>query len=188
MLHLPKIGLDLDGVIIDHTENKRRLSSEEGVILEPWQTNSNVLGRFLTPELDKKIHAKLYSEMSIDAPPVIGSLENLATLKAEFYVVSARHPETIRFVQQWLGRYRFFDLVPASRIYFCGVGEDKRAHAERLKLDAFMDDNLRLLSALPYSCERLIFDHVGAIQHMTDVPDWAIKVKGWGKFRELMTK
>ena len=70
-----KIGLDLDGVIIDHTDNKLRLASEHGFELERWQTNSNVMHQFVPKEEYDEIRQLAYNEATIEAVPVEMALE-----------------------------------------------------------------------------------------------------------------
>ncbi len=153
-----RIGIDLDGVIIDHREHKQRLASGYGFALEPWQTNSNVMGQYVPDDIYQAIQEPLYMQMTLEAPAVAGALEQLAALAAETYIISARRPHTVRYAQDWLARHRVYDLVPAERIYFCGGDDEKRGYCERLGIHVFLDDKVKVLDALPGKTKRVLFD------------------------------
>jgi hypothetical protein len=185
MQDLPKIGLDLDGVLIDHSASKRLLASKHGVHLERWQTNSNVIQRFVPRETYRKIQNEIYTVLTLEAPIMPGALDVLGGVKADFYIVSGRRVETIRFVQRWLCVNRVYDVIPAERIFFCGTGEDKRAHCERLGFHCFLDDNLSVLNVLPRKLDRVLFDADGVGVHLD--PDESVKVvSGWSDFRRFL--
>lgn len=153
-----RIGIDLDGVIIDHTAHKLALARQFGFDLEPWQTNSNVMGEFVSAEQYRAIKEALYMRMMDDIPAVKGAFDFLDALPGELYIVSARKSGSIRFVQDWMMRHDFYGLIPADQIFFCNNKYEKRGHCERLALDAFVDDQAKVLHNLPPSVECILFD------------------------------
>jgi hypothetical protein len=187
MDNLPKIGIDLDGVLINHGPAKLELAARYGIELEPWQTNTNVIRRFVPDAVYLKMQSELYGPLTPSAPIMPGAFEALAALDADFHIVSSRHAESIRHVQTWLMRNRLYDIVPAERIYFCGTGEDKRAHCERLGLQVFLDDKLAVLEALPGGIERVLFDGDGAYSHL-EPQGWLTAVSSWPEFRRFLTE
>jgi len=180
-----RIGIDLDGVLIDHREHKRKLAEEYGFALEPWQSNSNVLRKFVPEDVYRSMQEALYGQLTRVAPAVAGCLEQLPHLKAELYIVSARRADTIRFAQDWLVSHRIYDFVPAERIYFCGNDEEKRGYCDRLAIDMFLDDKVSVLEALSGRTRRVLFDEDAIAEHL-QVQDRLHIAKSWDEFREMV--
>lgn len=182
---LPRIGIDLDGVLIDHRGHKQKLAGEYGFALEPWQANSNLLHRFVPDHVHEAIKDTLYASLTPDAPPVAGALEGLAALRSEVFIISARRPAAVRFAQDWLLKHRIYDTVPAERIYFCGGDEEKRGYCDRLGLSLFLDDKVSVLDALPGKTKRVLYDEDGVAETLK-VQDRLLVAKDWGEFRTIM--
>lgn len=180
-----RIGLDFDGVIIDHHQHKLRLAAERGYDFEPWQTNTNVMKPLMEVPVYRELQDVLYGELTLQAPPVAGAIETIAAIPAEFYIVCARTPVNIRFAQQWLGDHRLYDVIPAERIFFCGTSEDKRGYCERLGLHAFLDDKLGTLHALPPRVQCYLFDDDGVAERLEVGSDIEV-VRSWADFRRLV--
>ena len=185
MRHPLRIGIDLDGVMIDHRGHKRRLAEEYGFALEPWQTNSNVMGRYLPEDVYRPLQESLYTRLTREAPPVAGALERLPEIKAEVYIISARRADSIRFAQDWLVSHRIYDFVPAERIYFCGNDEEKRGYCDRLGIDMFLDDKVRVLEALSGRTKRVLFDE-DDVAKLLQVEDRLHVAKNWDEFKDLV--
>lgn len=179
MLTYTRIGLDLDGVIIDHTENKLRLAAERGLELESWQTNANVMGEFVSPEIYREIRDLAYHEATLAASPVTGALAAIAGLDLELFIISARRLPSVRYAQSWLDEHRVYDHIPAERIFFCGDELEKRQHCQRLGLQAYLDDKINVLRQLPITVRRALLDShdiAGRLRSQDEikvVPDWS---------------
>ncbi len=179
---LVRIGLDLDGVIIDHTANKLKLAKDYGYALEPWQANTNLMKRFMDHDHYEALQDTLYTTMTPDAPAVIGALEHLPKLAgAEIYIVSARPHESVRYAQEWLTKHRLFDLVPAERMFFCNDSKDKRGICDRLLVDLFLDDKLSVLTDLSVAVRKALFDPDG-IAETLDLGSGVSVVRTWRDF------
>lgn len=183
-----RIGLDLDGVIIDHRAHKCRWAREMGFELEPWQLNSNLIRGQMPDELRHQMQRAVYGELSRQAPPFAGALEWLPRLPGELYLVSARRAENVRHAQDWLDRHRLYDLMPAERVVFCPSGADKRAHCERLGLDFFLDDELQVLNRLAGLPLRRVFFDPDAIASWLNPGEGIGVVPDWAAFAELIRK
>ena len=179
-----KIGLDLDGVIIDHTNNKLRLASERGFELEPWQTNSNVMHQFVPKEEYDEIRQLIYNEATIEAVPIEMALESIAEMPGELYIVSARYKSGVRHAQDWLDRHRIYDSVPAERIFFCSTEAEKKQHCHRLGLQLYLDDKLKVLNSLPYGVRRTLFDSHNLSKRLNLGPEIGV-VFAWPEFVRL---
>ena len=153
-----RIGIDLDGVIIDHTAQKLALARASGFDLEPWQTNSNLMGEFIPPDQYQAMKEELYMQVMDNTPPVDGAFEFLDELPGELFIISARKSPSIRFVQDWMIRHNLYGHIPADRIFFCTNKYEKRGHCERLGIDAFVDDQVKVLHNLPSAVRCILFD------------------------------
>lgn len=181
--NLRRIGIDFDGVLVDHRPHKLRLALEGGDALESWQTNANVMKKYLPEDKYKTLQETIYGPLTREAPPVVGALANLALLAAEIYIVSSRRTQSIRFAQDWLVRHRVYDLIPAERIVFCGSDEEKRGYCERFAIDLFLDDKINVLDSLPARTGRVLFDEDG-IADVLNLGDRVKSVKTWAEFIE----
>jgi hypothetical protein len=174
-----RIGIDLDGVLIDHTANKLAVAERLGYALEPWQTNSNLLRTSLSQEHYAALLEDVYTKMTASAPPVDGALEHLAALPGELYLVSARRLKSVRYAQQWLMRHGVFDIIPAERIFFCESKKDKRPICDRLGIKTFVDDQLEVLELLSPRMKRVLLDAHGISSRLNIeegyyvAPDWS---------------
>jgi hypothetical protein len=179
-----RIGIDFDGVIVDHRAHKLRLAGELGFALEGWQTNTNVMGDYLDEEAYRAVQKPLYDELTVQAPPVFGALETLANLPGELYVVSARRPENTISALAWMEKHGFHDIVPPERVIFCPRGRDKNEHCERLGISIFLDDKIKYLGHLNDTIRRVLFDEDG-IAGRVAVPSEFEVVTSWREFAVL---
>ena len=156
-----RVGLDLDGVIIDHSSHKLELAANLGCPLELWQTNTNLIRAFLPKDAYLDLQDRLYGELTPAAPPVSGALEHLPLIKAELFIVSARRPQTVGYARRWLAEHGVLEIIPPERVVFVSTSEAKRSEVERLGISAFLDDKLRALAALPPGTRKCLFDQHG---------------------------
>lgn len=182
-----RIGIDLDGVVIDHRHHKCRLAREHGHELDLWQANSNVMKQFLPAEVYEAIQSSLYSHLTPAAPPVDGALEYLPRIQGEVYIISARRAETIRYAQEWLLKHRVYDSVPADRIFFCGSGAEKRGYCERLGISCYLDDRLNVLEQLPEHTRKVLFDPDGVAGKIRPSADICV-AEGWPQFTSIISE
>lgn len=179
-----RIGLDLDGVIIDHRPNKLALASELGISLESWQANSNVIRQHLPSEHADAFHEKLYGDMTLTAPPMAEALSRIAALPGEIYIVSARRPLSAPFAAQWLSDNGVHQAIPKDRINFVGSPTEKLPVIERLGIDIFLDDELKVLTLLPGRVRRVFFDPDGLKEKLGVSTDFEI-AGDWRSFSAL---
>lgn len=173
-----RIGLDFDGVIVDHCEHKLRAAVSHGVRIEPWQANSNLMHRYMHPEDYVCVQNRVYCDLTEHAPPVRGALEHMARLEGELHIVSARRAGSISFAQEWMRRHGVYDIVPPEQVHFCDEGRQKAVYVERFGIEVFLDDSLSVLRALPDRVDRYLFDEhdstrrVGKRHRFTVVSSW----------------
>lgn len=173
-----RVGLDLDGVLIDHHGHKCQLARERGIELERWQCNSNLMRDFVPDRVYRDIRDSLYARLTTEAPAVEGALEYLPLLNAELYIISARRPENVRYAQDWLLRHGVYDAVAADHIFFCGSGSEKPGICRRLGVNLYLDDRLNVLEMLPEEMRKVLFDpdriagRIGPPEAVRVVNDW----------------
>lgn len=177
-----RFGIDFDGVIVDHRSHKLRLAGELGVVLEPWQTNSNLLRSYMPDEDSyRRVQKPLYGALTVEAPVVMGALEGMASLPGEVYIISARRPGNETSALDWMSKNGLFDIVPRERVIFCESGRDKRGHCERLGISMFLDDKLSYLGHLPESMSRVLFDEDGVAGRLEVPVDIRVAID-WSAF------
>ncbi len=183
----PRLGIDFDGVIVDHHPHKRALAAAFGLALEPWQLNSNLLHHHLSDAQYRSLQDALYGALTVEAPPVADALETLAKLPGELYIVSARRAENEAHARAWMKRHGVYDVVPAERVIFCREGKEKNAHAARLSLTTFLDDKLSYLAHLSPEIRRVLFDVDGAAERL-ELPSDIRVARDWEEFYDIVAR
>jgi hypothetical protein len=182
-----RIGLDFDGVMVDHGDHKVRLAAARGFDLARWQANTNVMKEFLPAEDYSEIKEVIYTLLTPHAPPMTGLLEHLSALDGELYLISARRTASIRFAQEWLQGYRVYDHIPAERVYFCSSSDEKHKFVRQLGIDAYLDDKVSVLESLPYQTRKVLFDSDSISERVELQPDIEV-AKDWSEFVRMMEK
>jgi len=180
-----RIGLDFDGVLVDHGEHKLRLAAARGFNLERWQANTNLMQEFLPKEDYREIKEAIYTLLTPHAPPMAGMLEHLADLEGELYLISARRTDSIRFAQDWMQAHRIYDRIPAERVHFCSESDEKHKFIERLGIEAYLDDKVSVLESLPYWTRKFLFDPDGISERYELHPEIEI-VPHWRDFSRVL--
>lgn len=179
-----RLGIDLDGVVIDHREHKLRIARRHGYVLEPWQVNTNLLGSYLPRDVYAALQRELYGPLTLQAPPVPGAIEGLSALVGEPYIVTAREPDSHPVVKEWLVANRAA-AVPPERTVFCADGKEKGSQCVRLGLRVFLEDKLSYLRHIPKSMLRVLLDEDGIADRLDVDPDIVV-VRSWPEFTALV--
>lgn len=176
-----KIGLDLDGVIIDHVPNKLRIALGYGYRLSPMQASSNFMHDFMPRAKYESLKDKLYGEETLSAPPVEGSVELMARLPGEVYIVSARRDYNRRYAWDWMMANGVLDFMPRERVRFVSSSRDKLPVVAELGLDVYMDDQIRVLEILPSGLRKFLLDPYGDFA-VSGAPPGMDPVSCWSEF------
>ncbi len=115
------IGLDLDGVIIDHTANKIKVGKSLGVDIDLADTPTDILGDILDPSVWRAIKRILYDDPVIAlTPPLMVGVENgLRFLKEnhyKYFLISRRKSTATAF--QYLKTYSLWNTILTLPILF----------------------------------------------------------------------
>lgn len=159
------VGFDLDGVIIDHTENKMLLAAERGWSLKPEDTPSDIIKEKLPLPVYLDMQSYLYGDVpTLKDPPlmdgVFSALRFLETVQVPHALISRRkNPEVAIALLERHGIVpRYFS---PDRLFFVNEPEDKNKKARALGVTHFVDDEIRALSVLPDVSCRILFDPHG---------------------------
>ncbi len=178
------IGIDLDGVIIDHHDAKRALAATLGFELLRWQTNTNVMRKFVPENIYEKLQIPLYTNWTPKAAAVPGALAGLRALK-DAYIISARDANSIPYAEKWLGQNGVYNTIAKEKIIFCAIGADKAPLCEKLDISIFLDDKLSFLNFLPDKTKKVLFDEDNIAEKIS--LDSNIQLaKSWKEFIKLI--
>jgi hypothetical protein len=170
------VGFDLDGVIIDHTPNKLVLARQYGVMLSPEETHSEIISQHLSPERYSAFQDELYgdSDLALSASLMAGAFDVLTRLKNEgvpFVLISRRRkPENAIAL---LSRRRLWGqlvdehntLFNEENTVFVRTAAEKNTAAVAWNITHYIDDERKVLEAMPSVPTRLLFD---AFEQFTD--------------------
>jgi len=182
-----KIGLDLDGVIIDHTNNKIRLAKKYGYFLKPAQTSSESLKKLLPAKIKSFIDYGIYGKIGLSSKPMEGARETLKKITKAFsvpYVISRRYKKQIAI--QWLKKNNFFPPLPRNQILFVKSDLKKNNPCKKLGIDVYLDDKIKVLDNLTSVKYRVLFDPYG--HHYKNPPKNIKVVKTWEEFYKYLSR
>lgn len=154
------LGLDLDGTLADHTEEKIRLAKKFGYELEPPQTTSRAFREHIPREHRHAILTELYDHRAEHVPPMPGvkaALDALADRGWEFRVISRRGSGGHENARKWIAR-ELGHLITPEHIFFVEQDHDKDVHAKAQGVVAYVDDQARVLDAMPSVETKILFD------------------------------
>ncbi len=156
------IGLDMDGVIVDNTENKIRHAAELGFALAAHQTPSDVIETVVPELILEKMRFFLYNNppTALEAALVPGAAEGLAVLQRmgiPFFLISRRQkPELARELLKRHGLWgKYFD---ENNAFFVETAEDKNIKATELGVNVYLDDQPSVLEKLTNVPQKFLMD------------------------------
>ncbi len=127
-LKLPKIGLDIDGVLADFTTSWNKLYPEVSVAPNSWYLDRKVGERF-----DKMREDGTLNDFYLGLNPLIKPEE--LPFEPHCYITSRPVPKEI--TEQWLDIHNF----PARKVYSLNIRESKVDAAVEAGVDVFIDDS-----------------------------------------------
>ena len=142
------IGLDLDGVIVDHTQNKIKIAKSVGFRVEAKETQSEILKSILPEKEYRKVQRIIYDKITSDASPtpfLLKTLQDLS-LNYNFFIISLRRKKHSEVAWYWLEKHKILEIIPKKRIFF--IEKDKNFWCQKLKIEVYMDDTVKILDTL----------------------------------------
>ncbi len=157
------IGLDLDGVILDHASQKVKLAKEFGYEIRLEQTPSDIFFQTVPDkEIRRKIQHLLYDDpvVSLQSSIMEGAVHGLDLIKSKSYdlfLISRRkNPiftiETLKYHKLWP---KYFS---EDNTFFVSEPEDKEIYAKKLNVTHYVDDEQKVLDVLESVKNKFLFD------------------------------
>lgn len=171
-----KIGMDLDGVVVDLVEAmipllsakaNRQISKSDIVTFDIGQALS-----IETAEMDKIWRHVIQDGFYATAPAISGAIEGLYAIRHhEIWFVSSRPKEAKRQTEEWLNRYR------VDYAYLI-LNDSQKNVAVRYNFHICVEDNLdRALQVVNAGIHSLLFDQPW--NQSTELPKGCIRVRTW---------
>lgn len=172
-----KVGVDIDGVLVDHVKAKMWKAKALGYGIKPHQTHSVILKKILSRPDYEKLQRYIYGKQTLEMPAVRSALRGFKYLTqcADAYVISRRKTE--KNPRLWFRKN--IPHFPQKRIFFVKKDVDKDTVAKRLGINIFIDDLLSVLKALPSVRHRFLLDPARVY---TRVPRKITVVRSWDDF------
>ncbi len=180
------VGFDLDGVIIDHTQNKIRIAARYGITLSPEETHSEKMNVLFTPEIYREIQKQMYDDTdeALSAPLMEGAFGALARLREHeipYFLISRRKlPMSALHLLERRGLWG--EYFRPENTFFVEQMEDKDPAARKLGVTHFIDDEARVLKLMPSVLNRILFDVRGLF---VESPEFT-SVKNWSELSYLL--
>ncbi len=180
------VGFDLDGVIIDHTDNKIALARSFGVALTPNQTHSEILPRHMERSDYLELQNQLYdgTGIALSAPLLRGARETLVMLRERaipFVLISRRrNPE--HAIALLTARGLWGDLFTPQNTFFVESPEAKNVVGVREGVTHFFDDERRVLRAMPDISSRFLVDSFHLFDDEAEFP----RMHDWGMIQDVL--
>lgn len=156
-----RIGLDLDGVIVDHTRNKIRVAKSLGFLVREDQAHEAILKQLMPEKRYRELQERVYGAMSLGAKPVPSAkttIRRLARKGHDLFIVS-RRGENAPGALLWIKRHRVLDSVPRRNVIFVSADAGKAPEVEKLGIEIFLDDKPTVLSYLETITHPVLFNN-----------------------------
>ncbi len=177
------VGLDLDGVILDHAQNRILAAKERGITLRPEDATSDGMKKVFSPEQYKEIQLALYHAppLALSVPLISGAKEGIAFLREAgipFHLISRRKTDDIpiRLLEQCGLWPAFFNK---KNTFLVKEKIDKNVRAEALGVNVYLDDEEGVLTALSSVKHKFLLDPFKT--HDSAGKGYAL-VSSWGEF------
>ncbi|TSC51965.1 MAG: hypothetical protein LiPW41_732 [Parcubacteria group bacterium LiPW_41] len=173
-----RIGFDMDGVLIDHTEIRIRLAKEIGFFLSPEQTPSDILRTIIPKDKRSVLQNTLYNnpQVALEAQIMDGAYEGISILAhagLSIFLISRRKDPQLAI--RLLSKHKLWpDYFNEENTYFVAEIEDKNEKAKVFQLTHYIDDEEGVLNALVDVPNKILFDQHNASENNTyrRINDW----------------
>lgn len=165
MKRIYRIGLDFDGVIVDHAQNKVRVALKFGIKLAPWETPASIMRTKIDPATYNEIQSIIYDDPEVAlTPPLMYGIEScLARLKElglPTFLIS-RNP-SVDTVIKLLEKHDLWEkYFNEGNVVFAKDKIGKDAEARRLNIDVYLDDEPEVLTLMRSVPHRFLIDPFG---------------------------
>lgn len=180
------VGFDLDGVIVDHTQNKMRIAARYGVTICPEETHSERMKALFDPDVYREIQEQMYDDTdeALSAPLMEGAFGALASLREHGipYFLISRRKKPIHALHLLERRGLWGEYFTPENTFFVENMEDKDPVARELGVTHFIDDEERVLRLMPSVPHRVLFD----VRNLFAESDNLSRVKSWSELSYIL--
>lgn len=158
------LGFDMDGVLVDNGPVKRTVLRKLGIEVRLADTPSEIISKLLPPGALKEMQVALYHDriMSFRAtlmPGIENLLGNIKSFGATYYLISRRSEPKIA-IELLKVRGLWPKYFNEKNAFFVITPEDKNTKAKELGVTHYVDDEIKILSALHDVPNKFLFDHL----------------------------
>ena len=161
------IGLDLDGVIIDHGSNIVEVARMFGIRLRVFDTAIDILREKVGKDIYRKINNLVFDDPEIlsTAPIFDGVEEGLDKIRAsnQQYFLISRQKNPPLAVSNLKAKGLWNKYFNESNSFFLEEIEGKNIMTKKLGVTIYLDDQLRVLNQLEVE-KKFLFDPLGNYQ------------------------
>ena len=170
------IGLDLNGVIIDHTQNIIKAGASLGFELNEEDTQSEALKVILTVEKYKELKNIIFDNMTKDSVPMILSIKTIKSLSKKYslFIISQQDETGSKKTLNWLEKYNIFNIIPKENVIFVKKPVDKNVWCKKLDIETYLDDKISVLDLLSYPKNKILFNPFKILNksNYTEISSW----------------
>ncbi len=181
------IGFDMDGVVLDHTENKLLLAKKFNLNIKKEETPSDII-RGLMP-------SRVYSKFQIDLndnpkfrylctpmPEAKQVLAKIIESRVPYFLVS-RRKKPIRAVKILKHHGLWPKYFNKTNSFFVITPEDKNVKSKELGITHYFDDQQTILDKLTGVKNKILFDSIGVFKNSP-----YRRIKSWKEIHDLLFK
>lgn len=179
------IGLDLNGVIIDHTQNRIKAGASLGFELSEEDTQSEALKVILTADKYKELKKIVFDNMAQDSIPMVSAIETIKKLSEKYnpFIISQQDKEGSKITLSWLEKYNIFNIIPKENVIFVEKAADKNIWCEKLNIKTYLDDKISVLNLLSYPKNKVFFNSFKVLNNSS-----YIEINSWEEYPALLEK
>lgn len=182
------IGLDLDGVILDHSLNKIELARQLGYAISLAETPSDIMETKIDPAAYSSLKAKLYDDAKLArrVPLITGAKKGLHYIKSTgipYVLITRRKTSECALISLKLHGL-WPDYFDSSNTFFVVEKKDKDLKAKAIGVTHFVDDEPSIVAELASVPHRFLFDPLQAYANLKG--DFH-KVQSWEELIQLVT-
>lgn len=163
------MGFDMDGVIIDHSEQKILLAKNAGFNIKITQTPPELMSNLIPLTPYRELLNLLYNhpKIGIASPLMPGVKQALATIQkinTPLFLISRRKNAAI--AMKLLAMHGLWPkYFNESNSHFVKEINDKEITAKKLGITHYIDDDQKVLNALVSVKNKYLFDSFGVFKN-----------------------
>lgn len=176
------LGFDLDGVIIDHFDNKAKVLKKLGFSFKRKDLASDILGKKLPIDAWRATGNFLYDDMRLALEPRLfdGALRALGFVRASGakYFLISRRGDPLKGIKLLKKRRLWPDFFNSHNAFFVETIADKNKKAAELCISHYIDDQPSVLKGLKSVKNLFLFDPHNSFGHSRNYK----KISSWNRF------